>query len=87
MSRTQKVTLADKEVARRKILIRTIKKQKTAGKIDVKGTFELIYLSFIPLLEHRGPVEDDLKELKTMLSSCADRMTEIIEKSKGKTAR
>lgn len=76
--------LVEKEISRRKAIIRAIKKQKRAGKIDIKGTFELMYLNFVPLLEDRKLVEDDLNELKSMLNACADRMMAIMEKSRGK---
>jgi len=85
MSKTQKPQkpkLSIKEISRSKELMRAIMEQKRAGKIDIKGTFELLYLNFLPLLDNREYVEDELKELKTMLDSSADRMQIIIEKSK-----
>jgi len=78
----QKPKLSIKEISRSKELMRAIMEQKRVGKIDIKGTFELLYLNFLPLLDNREYVEDELKELKTMLDSSADRMQIIIEKSK-----
>lgn len=61
--------------------------QKRAGTIDIKGTFELMYLNFFPLLDNRELVEDELTELKSMLDACADHMLAIREKSRQKTRR
>jgi hypothetical protein len=85
--RAKKPNLSVKEISRSKELLRAIMEQKRAGKIDVKGTFELMYLNFLPLLENRQYVEDDLKELKLMLDSSADRMLAIIEKSKRQSVK
>lgn len=85
MSKAQKPKkpkMSIKEISRSKELMRAIMEQKRAGKIDIKGTFELMYLNFLPLLDNREYLEDDLKELKAMLDSSADRMLAIIEKSK-----
>jgi len=77
-----KPNLSIEEISRSKELLRAIMEQKRSGKIDIKGTFKLIYFNFLPLLDNRILVEDDLKELKAMLDSSADRMLAIIEKSK-----
>jgi len=53
--------------------------------VDIQNVFELMNIGFIPLLGDREVVEDDLKELKSMLDACTDRMIAIREKSKGKT--
>jgi len=85
MSKTQKPQkpkLSIKEISRSKELMRAIMEQKRAGKIDIKGTFELLYLNFLPLLDNREYVEDELKELKTLPDSSEDRMQIIIENSK-----
>jgi hypothetical protein len=85
MSKAQKPKkpkMSIEEISRSKELMRAIMEQKRAGKIDIKGTFELMYLNFLPLLDNREYLEDDLKELKAMLDSSADRMLAIIEKSK-----
>jgi hypothetical protein len=37
------------------------------GKIDIKATFDLKYLSVYPLLDNREIVEEDMKELKRRL--------------------
>ena len=80
--KTQKPNLSIKEISRSKELLKAIMQQKRTGKTDIKGAFELIYLNFLPLLGSRELVADDLKELKAMLDSNADRMLAIIEKSK-----
>lgn len=89
MNKAQKinknVNLKDEEISRREEIARAIWEQKGPDKADIKSTFELMYLSFIPLLENRELVEDDLKEIKSMIDACADRMIAIREKSKGKT--
>ena len=82
VQKPEKTNLSIKEISRNKELLRAIMEQKRAGKIDIKGTFELMYFNFLPLLENRESVADDLKELKSMLDSTADRMLAIIEKSK-----
>jgi len=82
VQKPKKPNLSIKEIARSKELLKTIMEKKRAGKIDIKGTFELMYLTFLPLLENREYVVDDLKELKSTLDSVADRMLAIIEKSK-----
>ena len=85
MSEEQKPSkpyLSIQEIARSKELLRTIMEQKREGKINIKGTFELMYLNFLPLLGNRQFVEDDLKELRATLDSTANRMLAIIEKSK-----
>lgn len=79
--------LKDEEISRREEIARALWEQKEPDKADIKGTFELIYLSFITLLGNRELVEDDLKEIKSMLDACADRMLEVKEKSKGKSPR
>jgi hypothetical protein len=82
VQKQKKPNLSIQEISRNKELIRVIMEQKRAGKIDIKSTFELIYVNFLPLLDNRQYVEEDLKELEAMLNSCADRMLAIIEKSK-----
>ena len=82
VQKPEKPNSSTREVSRSKELLKAIVEQKRAGKIDIKGTFELIYLNFLPLLDNREYVADDLKELKSMLDSSADRMLAIIEKSK-----
>ncbi len=88
MNKAQKINklknLKDEEISRREVLAREFWEQKGPEKIDIKNIFELMYLSFIPFLENRELVEDDLKELKSMIDACADRMIAIREKSKGK---
>lgn len=75
--------LKDEEISRREELAKEFWEIKGAEK-DIRNIFELIYLSFIPFLGNRDLVEDDLKELKSMIYACADRMIAIREKSKGK---
>jgi len=90
MSRAQKTNMSnlkDEEIARRQTIMSSIMEHKETKKIDIKATFELIYLSFLPLLADRNLVEDDLKELKCTLDKCADQMLEIMKKSTGKTQK
>jgi hypothetical protein len=82
VQKPKKPTLSIQEISRSKALLKTIREQKRAGKIDIKSTFELIYVNFLPLLDNRQYVEEDLKELEAMLNSSADRMLAMIEKSK-----
>jgi len=74
------------EFSKREELIRALKERKEAGKTDIKGNFNLaseyFYHNFLLLLEDRKLVEDDLKELKSMLHDLGERMIAIIEKSK-----
>ncbi len=79
--------LKDEEISRREEIAKELWEQKEPDKADIKSTLELIYLSFITLLGNRELVEDDLKEIKSMLDACADRMIEVRKKSKGKTPR
>ena len=58
--------------------------KKRAGKIDIGATFDLIHLSVYPLLQNREIVDEDMGELKKTLDAAANRICEIIEKSKGK---
>jgi hypothetical protein len=90
MSKAQqprKSNLNREEISKRNEILKSIMEQKRAGTIDIKGTFELMYLNFFPLLYNRELVEDELTELKSMLDACADRMLAIIEKSRQKTRR
>ncbi len=79
--------LNDEEISRREEIAKALWAQREFDKADIKSTFEMMYLSFITLLGNRELVEDDLKEIKSMLDACADRMIEVREKSKGKTPR
>ena len=51
------------------------------NKPDVQSTFELMYLRVLSRTKNRGPLEEDLKELKKMLDQTAAKMNEVIEKS------
>ena len=51
------------------------------NKPDVQSTFELMYLSVLGRVKNRGPLEEDLKELKKMLDQTAAKMNALIEKS------
>jgi hypothetical protein len=51
------------------------------NKPDVQSTFELMYLRVLGRTKNRGPLEEDLKELKKMLDQTAAKMDEVIEKS------
>lgn len=76
------------EFSKREEIIRALKERKKAGKTDIRGNFDLasefFYYNFLLLLEDRKLVEEDLKELKSMLHALGDRMITIIEKSKNK---
>jgi hypothetical protein len=91
MIRPQKIdknaNLKDEEISRREEIAKALWEQKEPDKADIKSTLELIYLSFITLLGNRELVEDDLKEIKSKLDDCADRMIEIKEKSKRKSRK
>jgi hypothetical protein len=79
--------LKEEEISRREEIGRALWEQKDPDKADIKSLLELIYLSFITLLGNRELVQDDLKEIKSRLDDCADRMIEIKQKSKRKTSR
>jgi hypothetical protein len=81
---TDKPRLKIEEIAKREKIMKSLMDQKRTGKIDIKATFDLIYLSVYPLLDNREIVEEDMKELKKTLDSAACRVCEIIEKSKRK---
>lgn len=75
--------LTPEEISRRDELSKEFWGPKEAEKVNMKNIFELMYLSFfIPSLEKRKLVEDDLKELESMIEAIADRMTKIRDKSK-----
>jgi hypothetical protein len=50
-------------------------------KPDVRSTFELMYLRILGRVKNRGPLEEELKELKKMLDHAAAKMNELIEKA------
>jgi len=64
MIRPQKIdknaNLKDEEISRREEIAKALWEQKEPDRADIKGTLELIYLSFITLLGNRELVEDDL---------------------------
>jgi hypothetical protein len=62
------------------------KKTRDDRNPDKHHFFDLLYLGFLGHIEHRGKVEDDLKELKRMLDKTADKMMEIVDKSGGLSA-
>jgi hypothetical protein len=76
--------LTPEEDARRQELFRSLIYHKKTQQIDLKAPVELILLIVYSKLENRELVEDDMKELKSMIGRVADRIGEIIEKSKGK---
>jgi cation transport regulator ChaC len=81
---SSKPKLKIEEIAKRERIMKSVMEKKRAGKIDVEATFDLIHLSVYPLLQNREIVEEDMKELKKMLDAAANRIGEMIEKSKGK---
>jgi hypothetical protein len=60
------------------------KKTRDDRNPDKHHFFDLLYLGFLGHIEHRGKVEEDLKELKRMLDKTADKMMEIVDKSEGR---
>jgi len=55
-------------------------------KPDVQSTLELMYLRVLGRIKNRGPLEEDLKELKKMLDQTAAKMNEVIEKADRQSA-
>ena len=51
------------------------------NKPDVQSTFDLMYLRVLSRVKNRGPLEEDLKELKKMLDQTAAKMNQVIEKA------
>ncbi len=76
--------LREEEISRREEIARAHWEQREP---DIKSTLEMLYLGFITLLGNREIVEDDLKEIKSMLDACAERMEAVREKSKEKPRR
>jgi len=81
---SDKPKLKIEEIAKRERIMKSVMEKKRAGKIDIEATFDLIHLSVYPLLQNREIVEEDMKDLKKTLDAAANRISEIIEKSKGK---
>jgi hypothetical protein len=50
---------------------------------DVESTMELIYLRILGRVKNRGPVEAELKQLKSLLDQAAAKMTEIMDATEG----
>ena len=85
--KSDKPKLKIEEIAKRETIMKSVMDQKRTGKIDIRATFDLIHLSVYPLLENREVVEEDMKELKKILDNAANRICEIIEKSKRKPSQ
>jgi len=56
------------------------------NKPDVQSTFDLMYLRVLGRIKNRGPLEEDLKQLKKMLDQAAAKMNEVIAKSEHQNA-
>ena len=74
--------LTQDETNKIKILWKEVKKKETEGQRDAKSFFEIVYLGFLKEIEDRKAVEEDLKELQKQFDECANKMAEILEKSK-----
>ncbi len=48
---------------------------------DVDSTIELMYLRILGRVKSRGPVEEELKQLKSTLDKAADLMNKIMDES------
>ena len=79
-----KPKLTPEEDKRRQELLRSLIYSKKTDSVDFHAPAELIRLIVISKLENRELVEDDLKELKVTLDRVADRIGEIIKKSRTK---
>jgi hypothetical protein len=77
-----KLTL--EEDKRRQELLRSLIYGKKTDSADFKAPAELIFLIVASKLENRELVEDDMKDLKITLDRVADRISEIIKKSRTK---
>jgi hypothetical protein len=74
--------LTNEQNMKRKLLWDRITQSKKTNQVNVKDTFELMYLGLHKYIKNKSLVEGDLKELQRMLDQCADKMMEIIKKSK-----
>ena len=74
--------LTQDETNKIKILWKAVKKKEIEGKRDAKSFFEIVYLGFLKEIEDRKTVEEDLKQLQKQFDECANKMAEILEKSK-----
>lgn len=74
--------LTKEQIMKRKLAWDRIAQSKKANQINIKDTFELMYIGLHKYIKNKSLVADDLKELQRMLDHCADKMMEIIEKSK-----
>jgi hypothetical protein len=79
-----KSKLTIEEDTKRQQLLRSLIYGKKTDSVDFKAPAELIYLIVLSKLENRELVEGDMKELKVALDRIADRIGEIIQKSRTK---
>jgi hypothetical protein len=79
-----KPRLTPEEDKKRQELLRSLIYGKKTDSVDFHAPAELIRLIVYSKLENRELVEDDMKELKVMLDRVADRIGEIIIKSRKK---
>jgi hypothetical protein len=75
------VHLTKDELQRVGSVTSNIRNSQTQKTVDVHSTFELMYLRVLSRIHNRGPLEKDLKELKTLLDKSAEKMTEILAKA------
>jgi len=78
----RKYYLTNEEFARTKDLWKLIEKSEKEEKLDADSFFEMVYLGFLKKIQDRKIVEEDLRDLHKQLNECANKMTEILEKSK-----
>ena len=79
-----KSNLTVEEDKRRQELFRSLIYGKKTQSVDFKDQAELIYLIVTSRIENRELVQDDMKELKAQFECLADRISEIIKKSRTK---
>ena len=82
--KTVKPNLTPEEDKRRQDLLRSLIYSKKTDSVDFHAPAELIRLIVLSKLENRELVEEDMKELKVTLDRVADRIGEIITKSRKK---
>jgi hypothetical protein len=79
-----KTFLTPAEDRKRQEMFRGLIYGKKTDSTDFKAPAELIYLIVLGKIENRDIVEADLKELKRTLDCVADKISEIIVKSRCK---
>jgi hypothetical protein len=75
------VHLKKEELQRVEVLKGNIMKKRGIHNLDMESLLELIYLRILGRVKTKGPVENELKELKKLLDQAAAKTTEILKKS------